>query len=148
MIEEEKLQFLAKITNGGAKIGQVIMDNHGTMNVNYQDEKVCDKNEEESISASVVSQALSECGDYAWGSSAYAVAFCVCRDLCGWDDNASLFERLMALEGIEFPQGTINAAISRNPYMRLHVSKWEDNGAKERVLKFRDAFEHNIGILT
>ena len=99
------------------------------------------------VSDRLIARAITECRDFIWGNSAYTVVFCVCRDLCGWSDNASLFERKMAAEGIKFPQGTINAAMSRNPYMRLHVSKWGDNGAIERVLKFRDAFEQKIGIL-
>ncbi|MBP3844408.1 MAG: hypothetical protein J6E48_04645 [Prevotella sp.] len=148
MTDEEKLQFLAKIVSGGhTKIGQIIMDNHGTMNINQHDkESGSDNKLSECISADMVGEALSKCGDYVWGNSAYAVAFCVCRDLYGWEDNASLFERKMELEGIDLPPGTINATISRNPYMRLPVSKWQDKGVKERVLKFKNAFQQNIGI--
>ena len=90
--------------------------------------------------ADIVKQALSKCGPYIWGNAAYTVAFCVCRDEYGWQDNASYFERLMEQMGISLPQGTINATMSRNPYMKLKTDKWDKNGAMERVLKLRDEF--------
>ena len=91
-------------------------------------------------SESVVKQALSKCGPYIWGNAAYTVAFCVCRDEYGWQDNASYFERQMEQQGIPLPQGTINATMSRNPYMKLKTDKWDKNGAMERVLKLRNEF--------
>ena len=147
MTEEEKIQLLSKLVNGGnTKIGQIILDNHGTMNINNGETKPMGDNlASTDIDSSMVSQALAKCGDYIWGNSAYAVPFCVCRDVYGWEDNASLFERKLELEGVEFPAGTINATINRNPYMKLPIFKWKDNGAKERVLKFKDEFERIIG---
>ena len=147
MTEEEKIQLLSKLVNGGnTKIGQIILDNHGTMNINNGEAKPMGDNlASTDIDSSMVSQALAKCGDYIWGNSAYAVPFCVCRDVYGWEDNASLFERKLELEGVEFPAGTINATINRNPDMKLPIFKWKDNGAKERVLKFKDEFERIIG---
>ena len=143
MTEEEKIQLLSKFVNGGnTKIGQIILDNHGTMNINNGEAKPMGDNlASTNIDSSMVSQALAKCGDYIWGNSAYAVPFCVCRDVYGWEDNASLFERKLELEGVELPPGTINTAINRNPYMKLPIFKWKDNGAKERVLKFKEEFE-------
>lgn len=143
MTEEEKIQLLSKLVNGGnTKIGQIILDNHGTMNINNGEAKPMGDNlASTDIDSSMVSQALAKCGDYIWGNSAYAVPFCVCRDVYGWEDNASLFERKLELEGIELPPGTINTAINRNPYMKLPIFKWKDKGAKERVLKFKEEFE-------
>ena len=143
MTEEEKIQLLSKLVNGGnTKIGQIILDNHGTMNINNGETKPMGDNlASTDIDSSMVSQALAKCGDYIWGNSAYAVPFCVCRDVYGWEDNASLFERKLELEGVELPPGTINTAINRNPYMKLPIFKWKDNGAKERVLKFKEEFE-------
>ncbi len=143
MTEEEKIQLLSKLVNGGnTKIGQIILDNHGTMNINNGEAKPMGDNlASTDIDSSMVSQALAKCGDYIWGNSAYAVPFCVCRDVYGWEDNASLFERKLELEGVELPPGTINTAINRNPYMKLPIFKWKDNGAKERVLKFKEEFE-------
>lgn len=146
MTEEEKNQLLSKLVNGGnTKIGQIILDNHGTMNINNGEAKPMGDNlASTDIDSSMVSQALAKCGDYIWGNSAYAVPFCVCRDVYGWEDNASLFERKLELEGVELPPGTINTTINRNPYMKLPIFKWRDNGAKERVLKFKEEFERVI----
>ena len=96
--------------------------------------------QQEQVSMDVVCSALNRCKPFLWGNAAYAVAFCVCRDLFGWQDNASLFERQMQQMGFDFPSGTINAAFSRTPYLKLHVSKWNENGAMQRALKFRDEF--------
>ena len=103
MTEEEKIQLLSKLVNGGnTKIGQIILDNHGTMNINNGEAKPMGDNlASTDIDSSMVSQALAKCGDYIWGNSAYAVPFCVCRDVYGWEDNASLFERKLELEGVE-----------------------------------------------
>ena len=143
---EEEIQLLSKLVNGGnTKIGQIILDNHGTMNINNGEAKPMGDNlASTDIDSSMVSQALAKCGDYIWGNSAYAVPFCVCRDVYGWEDNASLFERKLELEGVQLPPGTINTTINRNPYMKLPIFKWRDNGAKERVLKFKEEFERVI----
>ena len=147
---EEEIQLLSKLVNGGnTKIGQIILDNHGTMNINNGEAKPMGDNlASTDIDSSMVSQALAKCGDYIWGNSAYAVPFCVCRDVYGWEDNASLFERKLELEGVELPPGTINTTINRNPYMKLPIFKWRDNGAKERVLKFKEEFERVIESFT
>ena len=97
--------------------------------------------------ADTVKAALSKCGPYIWGNAAYTVAFCVCRDEYGWQDNASYFERQMELLGIPLPQGTINAAMSRNPYMKLKTDKWDKNGAMERVLRLRDEFRSQMAFV-
>ncbi len=57
---------------------------------------------------------------------------------------SSYFERVLSEHGIDLPEGTINAAISRNPFMRLHIDNWEGNGAMERVLKLRDEFKMKV----
>ena len=65
--------------------------------------------------------------------------------MCGWQDNASYFERQMQQQGIVFPPGTINTTISRNPFMKLNVDKWDGNGVMERVIKLRDEFQQQVG---
>ena len=96
------------------------------------------------VAAEMAMNALDKCGSFIWGNAAYAVPFCVCRDAYQWEDNASFFERILAEHGIELPEGTINAAISRNPYMRLHIDNWDNNGAMDRVLKLRDEFKTKV----
>jgi hypothetical protein len=85
-------------------------------------------------------RALKECKPFIWGNAAYSIPFCVCRDLFHLPNNASLFERMLAEAGCEIPDGTINNAMSRNPWMRLHAGKWQQQGVMERVLRLRDRF--------
>ena len=87
-----------------------------------------------------LARALKECKAFIWGNAAYSIPFCVCRDLFHLPNNASLFERMLAEAGCEIPDGTINNAMSRNPWMRLHAGKWEQQGVMERVLRLRDKF--------
>lgn len=122
----------------GATIHNIVINGNMTKNGNehYQEPQDTKK----SASAEKVGQVLRACSDFIWGNAAYTVAFCACRDLYGWQDNASWFERQMSLQGIALTEGTINATLSRNPYMKLHVDKWKENGAMERVLKLKDTF--------
>jgi hypothetical protein len=66
--------------------------------------------------------------------------------MCGWQDNASYFERQMQQQGIDFPSGTINTTISRNPFMKLNVDKWDGSNVMERVIKLRDEFQQQVGL--
>ena len=100
--------------------------------------------QEEQVGMDVVCSALNRCKPFLWGNAAYAVAFCVCRDLYGWQDNASLFERQLQQMGIDLPLGTINTALNRNAYMRLNVNKWGVSDAMERALRLRDEFKNQV----
>lgn len=143
MTQEEREKMMAMLTQGGMRVGQFSIGDNNTMNY-YESKEQTNGTEVKQASPEVVSRALGKSGDYIWGNSAYAVAFCVCRDVFGWQDNASFFERQMVLQGIQFPSGTVNAAISRNPYMKMNVAKWDQNGAMERVLKLRDELLEKI----
>ena len=76
------------------------------------------------------------------------MAFCVCRDVYGWPNNAAGFERQMEQEGISMTPGTIHSAISRNRYMRMPVDKWEKNGAMQRVLAMKEQFMEQMEAAT
>ena len=144
MTQEERQQLTASLLQGGQTvIHQLQIGDGNTMNY-YESKEQTNGTEVKQASPEVVSRALGKSGDYIWGNSAYAVAFCVCRDVFGWQDNASFFERQMELQGILFPPGTVNAAINRNPYMKMNVAKWDQNGAMERVLKLRDELLEKI----
>lgn len=100
------------------------------------------------VTPHVVTAALNRCSDYLWGNAAYTVAYCVCRDEYeGWTDNASDFERKLRERGIDVPEGTINAALSRNPFMKKKIEKWGDAGAMERVLRLRDEFMLQVDLI-
>lgn len=106
------------------------------------------KSESEMMDADLLEKAVKAVKKYIWGNAAYAVLFCVCRDEYGWQDNVSLFERQLILMDISIPSGTLNAAISRNPYMRQPVSKWKALGVMERVMVLVDNFRECIAQLT
>ena len=89
--------------------------------------------------AATVVQALARCKALIWGNAACAVAFCVYRDVCRGQAGAYRFERMLKGKGISVSVGTVNAAIYRNRYMRMHVDKWDAAGAMKRVLRLRDA---------
>ena len=100
------------------------------------------------LTADLLGKAVGGVKEYIWGHAAYAVLFCVCRDEYGWQDNASYFERQLSLLEINIPAGTLNAAISRNPYMRQPVGKWKALGVMERVMVLVERFRECVTQLT
>lgn len=145
MTDEERIKLMEALTRGGINAKQFVVENTGSITYNDYGEGQRDGRQPvRQADSETVGRALAKCGALIWGNAAYAVAFCVCRDKYGWQDNASFFERQMELLGIHFPAGTVNATMSRNPYMKLHVDKWQENGAMERVLKLRDGLQSSI----
>ena len=77
--------------------------------------------------------------EYFWRDSALAVIFCMCRDYYGYADNMSQFER-----DFHCQEGLLSNTFRNNPYMRLHVDKWAQNGAKQRVLRLVEAYQNVV----
>ena len=100
------------------------------------------------LTEDLLGKAVGGVKEYIWGHAAYAVLFCVCRDEYGWQDNASYFERQLQLLEINIPAGTLNAAISRNPYMRQPLGKWKALGVMERVMVLVEKFRECVTQLT
>ena len=100
------------------------------------------------LTEDLLGKAVGGVKEYIWGHAAYAVLFCVCRDEYGWQDNASYFERQLQLLEINIPPGTLNAAISRNPYMRQPLGKWKALGVMERVMVLVERFRECVTQLT
>jgi len=153
MTEETKLKALEILAKSGMNPRQFIMENSGNLTIynNGEEKEAAEQKEtgeqkESRQDADVIAKALKKCASFVWGNAAYAVAFCVCRDMCGWQDNASYFERQMQQQGIDFPSGTINTTISRNPFMKLNVDKWDGSNVMERVIKLRDEFQQQVGL--
>ncbi|MBR6171014.1 MAG: hypothetical protein IKQ51_10020 [Bacteroidaceae bacterium] len=153
-LEEKKelLQSMAEVLKG-SKIEQMIMFAEEGSKIVYKEvepepklEETTTEPKQEEVKADIIGKALKKCASFVWGNAAYAVAFCVCRDMCGWQDNASYFERQMQQQGIDFPSGTINTTISRNPFMKLNVDKWDGSNVMERVIKLRDEFQQQVGL--
>ena len=88
-------------------------------------------------------QMLVECvalvREYFWRDSSMAVIFCVCRDCYDYANNMSQFER-----DFHCQEGLLSNTLRNNPYMRLHVSKWEQNGVKDRVLRLVEAYRNAV----
>lgn len=124
------------------KDGTFHFENIGTANMDNSTKTANDGGKR--VDSESLSRALKGCKAFIWGNAAYGVVFCVCRDLYHLANNASNFERLLAEAGIEIPDGTINNAMNRNPWMKLHIDKWEQQGVMERVLKLRDSFSQEM----
>lgn len=77
--------------------------------------------------------------DYFWSDSSLAVIFCVCRDYYGYANSMSQFER-----DFQCSEGLLSNAFRNNPYMRLHISKWEQNGVKARVMRLVYAYKEAV----
>ena len=105
------------------------------------------------LTREILAQAISRVKNLFWGVSSNAVLFCVCRDEEYYPDNMSQFER--ELMNLDYPngmaylckEGTISNTFRTNQYMKLHIDKWESNGAKERVLILRDKFRATLNEL-
>lgn len=84
-------------------------------------------------------ESVDEVRDFFWGDSSMAVIFGVCRDCFQYVDNMSQFERDFGCV-----EGLISNTFRNNPYMRLAVGKWEQQGAKQRVLRLVDAYKNEV----
>ena len=128
----------------GATINNLVIN--GNMNKTATDhyDNTQKTNSNTSVTNDQIMGALKECQSMVWGSSAYSVAFCVCRDIYCLQNNASQFERMLLDKGISIASGTINSALYRNPWMKYHIDKWKEMGAAERALKLRDEFMTQI----
>ena len=80
-------------------------------------------------------ESVDEVRDFFWGDSSMAVIFGVCRDCFQYADNMSHFGCV---------EGLISNTFRHNPYMRLAVGKWEQQGAKQRVLRLVDAYKNEV----
>ena len=96
-------------------------------------------NIEQAVEVATLTAAVADVREYFWGDSSMATVFCVCRDCFGYPDNMSMFERDFRLT-----EGLLSGTFRNNPYMRLHVDKWKENGAKERVLKLVEAYRKAV----
>ena len=76
---------------------------------------------------------------YFWKDSALAVIFCTCRDCYGYANNMSQFER-----DFHCQEGLLSNTFRNNPYMRLHVDKWAQQGVKRRVLQLVEAYKNAV----
>ena len=101
-------------------------------------------NDVKTLSMEKLTSAIEKCQEYFWGNSAYAVVFCVCRDVYGMEDNKSAFERKIELlpysknRRFTCPPGTLNNAFSDNPFYNDKIEKWDAMNVMSRVILLRD----------
>ena len=119
--------------------------NYGTMNQvepgatqinNYYGSE---KPQQEVVELSCLQECVEKVRAFFWGESSMAVIFCVCRDLYGYANNMSRFEREFHLT-----EGLLSNTFRNNPYMQLPVEKWQGQGAKERVLRLVEAYRKAV----
>ena len=91
---------------------------------------------DEQIEVSMLVACVAEVREYFWGDSAMAVIFCTCRDCYDYANNMAQFERDFGCQ-----EGLLSNTFRNNPYMRLHVDKWAQNGAKDRTLRLMEAYK-------
>ena len=91
------------------------------------------------VALAVLVASMESVRKYFWGDSSMAVIFCVCRDRYCYADNMSQFER-----DFQCQEGLLSNTFRNNPYMRLAIDKWKENGAKERVLRLVEAYENAV----
>lgn len=133
----------AMIWNYNAHIEHQYNYYNGSENINSH----CNEKEKTaSISKEQLGRAIKAVEKHFWGQSAYAIIFCAARDMFDYTDNATFFENdissVASRLGLHYPcpPNTISSAIYNNPYLKLHVSKWEKQGVKPRSILLANAF--------
>ena len=121
----------------GATIHNMVIN--GNMNKNAS-ESYNSTEEHKRLTPEQVVQTLKQCPEFFEKNASYSIAFCVCRDMYHMGDNATQFEKMLIERGINIPLGTINNSLSRKPFMRYHIDKWDEMNAASIVLKTRDTF--------
>lgn len=97
-----------------------------------------------------LAKAVREGSSLFWAASAWAVAYGVARDCCGYEESVSDFERkAMNLNmpinfAYECSVGKVQRTISNHPYMRLHIDKWKENGASIREIVLMEFLRNNM----
>ena len=130
LVLEKKVEYeVNNVENGGIGI-QIV-------NGEKNSQSVSDKKE---LSAEQLARAIENCQKYFWAKSAYVVLFCLLRDECKKELSQAGFERMVvALPyknklDYECSTGTIANAFSDNSIYTFPVSKWEMEGASERII--------------
>lgn len=94
---------------------------------------------DDAVELSVLQGCVEKVRAFFWGESSMAVIFCVCRDSYGYANNMSRFEREFNCK-----DGLISNTFRNNAYMQLPIERWQQHGAKDRVLRLVDAFRDAV----
>ena len=137
MSEDLKEKILGRLIKAGVTIHNFVMENNSTMVYNNYGE--AEKKKAEPVANEILARGITAVRGNFWGDSAIATIFCVCRDVYGYPDNQSQFER-----DFGWPEGVISNAFRHNPYMKLPINNWRTNGAMARVLRLMDLYQNTI----
>lgn len=149
MADGAKLQILSDLLGGGAHIGQLFVDNHGTVNINNAPAATpapiaaATPAPTAADFAGRLAQAVSLSAGYFWGNASWAVVYRV----SGYKGSMSDFERLVAglscspAPRYPCPLGTVQKTLSNHSYMHSPVDKWLQLGAAPRVLRLVGALQ-------
>lgn len=141
MSEEAKLKIIQELAKNGVKIHQLILEYSGTTIIKNGEEGNQNCRDYQKLSKESLAEVIIQAQQYFWGNSSYAVLFCLLRDFYRYPDNRTKYEKdMQGLPYIRKPEyvctlGVVSSTFSDNPYMKLHIDKWEQNGAGERVLQ-------------
>ena len=138
MDDETKVKMMEALAKGGMSVGQLIVENTGSITYNdHRGRQEADQQRQVELSTMV--GCVDRVRQYFWSDSSMAVVFCVCRDYFNYADNMSQFER-----DFNCAEGLLSNTFRNNVYMRLPIDKWEQNGAKERVMKLVEAYQNAV----
>lgn len=122
---------------GGPSIGQLIIENNGT--INYNDHRGELGEQKRKVDTEVLAKGVDGVREYLWKDSAMAVIFCVCRDCYNYADNMSQFERDFGCR-----ENLLSTTFRDNPFMRVSSEKWPQMNVKQRVLTLVDAYKNAV----
>lgn len=97
-----------------------------------------------------VEQAVCKGASLFWAAAAWSVVYGLLRDCCDYEETVIDFERAAAKLKLtptfehRCGVGKVQRTLSNHPYMRMHVDKWEDNGAAQRELKMLDFMKQEL----
>ena len=150
--EDEKLQPLRGLFEGAnldhAQINVIVapvgnINNGCSTSNNQESSKIV-------MSKELLAKCIPHLVAHMWAASSYAVFFGVSRDCYNYPDNMSQFAEEMG--DMELPprlkyrctESALDDAFRNNPYFKLPVNKWKENGAKSRVLVLVDQFQETV----
>lgn len=141
MSTKEKIEIMKALTSDrNLNIKQFILEYSGTTIIKDSDHLDNSLGDYHNFSKGCLAKLVLDSQKFFWGNSSYAVLFCVFRDFYRYPDNRTMFEKDMLSLPYEIVPtyvctlGVISSTFSDNPYMKLHIDKWEENGATKRVM--------------
>lgn len=137
----DKTEMMGVTFNGTVTFNGPMFDIHDNEHVTIVNDRQRQEGKEKNsaLTTELLLACVAQVREYFWSESSMAVIFCVCRDNYGYANNMSQFER-----EFDCQEGLLSNTFRNNPYMRMSVDKWKQNGVKERVLKLVEAYKKAV----